>query len=456
MAIPDPKSIAVLGAGITGLTAAHRLHQLGHGVRVFEQSIRAGGAVRTEQIDGWLIEAGPNSLLSGEPALDALIAELGLDADRLSALPSSKYRYIVRRGQPVPAPLSPPALLTTPLFSLGAKLRLLAEFLTRRRVRTSDLSLAELVGSHFGREFVDYALNPFVTGVYAGNPARLSARHAFPKLWELERTHGSLLRGQLAAAKSRRARGASTPALFSFRRGLQTLTDTLASRLPRGALTLNASLEAMVPGEKWNVIWHDTAGTHTQSFDAIVVALPAHALAQLRIGALSERPLAALAAMEHPPVSSLFLGFRREQISHPLDGFGLLVPAVEKRSVLGVLFSSSIFPDRAPAGHSALTVLVGGTRQPELASLPTDQLLGAIQPDLHALLGVQGDPVFVRHTFWPRAIPQYNLGFEQFLTAISAAERAHPRLFVGGQACDGISLPACVAAGEKLAARVSS
>ncbi len=234
------------------------------------------------------------------------------------------------------------------------------------------------------------------------------------------------------------------------------MTDTLAARIPAGAITLNASLDAIVPGEKWSVIWHDTGGTHTQAFDAIVVALPAHALAQLRIGSLGERPLAALDAMDHPPVSSLFLGFRRDRVRHPLDGFGVLIPEIEKRSVLGILFSSSLFPNRAPEGHVALTVMVGGTRQPALASLATPKLIDAVRRDLTELLGVSGDPVFVRHSFWPRAIPQYNLGHEQFLTAIAAAERAHPSLFFGGQARDGVAVPACMAAGEKLAARVAS
>lgn len=449
------KSIAVLGAGITGLTAAYRLIQMGHRVRVFEQSPRTGGAIRTEEIDGWLVEGGPNSLLSGEPAAARLIDELGLAAERIPANPAAKNRYIVRRGRALAAPLSPPAFLGSPLFSPGAKLRLFAELLTKRRVRSTDVSLAEFVASHFGQEFVDYALNPFVSGVYAGNPAKLSARYSFPKLWELEQTHGSIIRGQIAMAKARKARGEARAGIFSFKHGLQTLTDTLAQRISPGAIALNAKLDAVVPGEKWSVVWHDDAATHTQVYDAVVAALPAHSLAQLRIGTLGERPLAALQLIEHPPVSSLFLGFRRDQVAHPLDGFGVLVPELERRSVLGILFSSALFPGRAPIGHVALTVMVGGARQPQLAGLSTDKLLAAIREDLTALLGVTGDPVFVRHAFWPKAIPQYNLGHEHFLTGMTAIENGHPGLFIGGQARDGIAVPACIAAGEKLAARAA-
>lgn len=451
------KSIAVLGAGATGLTAAHRLNRLGHGVRVFEQAGRVGGAIRTEITDGWLIEGGPNSLLAGEPALTTLLDELGLAATKLEASKAAKKRFIVRRGRALAAPMSPPAFLSTPLFSPFAKIRLFGELLVRPRVRTSDVSLAEFVAGHFGQEFVDYALNPFVGGIYAGNPARLSTRHAFPKLWEFEQKSGSIIRGQIAAAKARKASGAPKPpsGIFSFQNGLQTLTDALAAQLPAGAIALNTTLDSIVRSEdKWSVIWHDAGGTHTQTFDAIVVALPAHALAQLRLGPHGERPLAALAGVEHPPVSSLFLGYRREQVAHPLDGFGVLSPELERLAVLGVLFSSSMFPNRAPAGHVALTVMVGGTRRPELAALPTDKLIAAVQPDLAQLLGVTGAPTFVRHAFWPRAIPQYNLGYEQFLGAMTAAERAHPGLFIGGQARDGIAVPACLAAGEKLAQRV--
>ncbi|MCX6955980.1 MAG: protoporphyrinogen oxidase [Verrucomicrobia bacterium] len=455
MAAPSsvPRSIAVLGAGLTGLTAAFRLTQRGHRVRLFESSARVGGAIRTEQADGgWLIEAGPNALLTGEPALTALLSDLDLTTQLIAASPAARHRYVVRHGRPIAAPLSPPAFLSSPLFSFGAKIRLLAEFLRRPRVRLADLSIEEFVRSHFGQELADYALNPFVAGVYAGNPRKLSARHAFPALWQREQTHGSLLRAQLAAARTRTG---PAPGIVSFPRGLQTLPDTLVARLPVGTLTLNARLEALVPGPPWSVVWHDGTTAQTEKFDTVVAALPAPALATLRFGTLGERPLASLDAIEHPPVSSLFLGYRRDQVAHALDGFGLLVPEKENRSVLGVLFSSSLFPGRAPAGHVALTVMVGGTRQPDLARLPTDRLIAAVAPDLSHLLGVADAPVFSRHAFWPRAIPQYNLGHDQHLATMTACERAHPRFFLGGQARDGISLPACAAAGEKLALRAA-
>lgn len=450
------KSIAVLGAGATGLAAAFRLAQLGHKIRVFESSHRVGGAIQTELTDGWLIEGGPNSMLSGDPALTALIGELGLSRECLTANREAHNRYIVRRGRPVAAPTSPPSLLGSSLFSPAAKVRLLAEVFSRRRARTADTSLESFFSEHFGQEMVDYGLNPFVGGVYAGNPRTLSARHAFPKLWEIEQAHGSLIRGQLAEAKARRAPGQARAAggIISFRRGLQTLPATLAMRLPTGTLSRLAEIETLLPGPRWTIVWRNDGNTHQESFDAVIAALPAPTLARLRFGASGEQPLASLDTIEHPPVSSLFLGYRREQVAHPLDGFGVLVPEVEQRTVLGVLFSSSLFAGRAPAGHVALTAMVGGTRQPELARRPTAEILAAIEPDLRHLLGVSGAPVFQRHTFWPRAIPQYNLGYETHLETIAAAERTYPGFLVGGQVRDGIALPACIAAGEKLATRI--
>lgn len=452
MANPAPKSIAILGAGITGLTAAYRLTQRGFRVRVFEAANRVGGAIRTDIDDGWLIESGPNTLLAGDPALAALFDELGLTPEIAAANSLAKNRYIVRRGTPVAAPLSPPALLASPLFSARAKLRLVSELLARRRMRTGDVSLEELIRDHFGQEIVDYALNPFVSGVYAGNPKKLSARRSFPKLWAGEQRHGSLLRAQIAAAKTRDTRHRA--GIISFRRGLQTLPDAIAGKLPAGTLALNARVETLVPGATWNVIWADNTATHTEAFDTVLAALPAPALAQLRFDPNGERPLASLDTIEHPPVASFFLGYRREQVTHPLDGFGLLVPEVERRTILGVLFSSTLFPERAPAGRVALTVLVGGTRNPEIARLPADRLLARIEPDLRDLLGVHDAPVFQRHILWPRAIPQYDLGYEHHLETMAATERAYPGLFIGGQARDGIALPACIAAGERLAAQI--
>ena len=445
------KRIAVVGGGITGLTAAWRLQAQGHSVTVFEQSDRLGGAVSTTINDGWLVENGPNSLLESLQ-FDALVADLGLEAERRYAAPAAKNRYLVRGGRLVPVPMAPHKLLATPLFSIRTKLRLFAEPFFRARVRPADLSLAEFVRDHLGQEIVDYAINPLVAGIYAGDPETLSTKFAFPKLWEIEQTHGSLIRGQIAAMKARRARGEKPGArIASFARGLQTLPTALAAQLGAGAIRLRSAVVSVSPGPPWKLVSRHDGLAATEPFDAVVLALPAGALAQLPLGTSGERPLAALEHIDYPPVASLFLGFRREQVAHPLDGFGALVPEVERRSVLGVLFSSTLFADRAPTGHVALTVYVGGTRQPDLARLAPEILRPRVLADLRDLLGVRGDPVFAHTTFWAHAIPQYNLGYERFLDAMTETEARHPGLFIGGHVRDGISLANCIAAGQRLA-----
>lgn len=445
------KSIAVLGGGLTGLVAAHRLAQLGHRVRLFERGRRVGGAIRTEIAEGWLIEAGPNSF-QASPEMTELLRELDLENECLEPSPVAKNRYIARGPRAIALPASPAQLLATPLFSGATKLRVLRELFTSARTRTTDCSVATFAREHFGQEVLDYVVQPFVSGVYAGDAETLSLRHAFPKLSALEQRHGSLLRGQIATARERRKAGQpAVPRIFSFKRGLETLPLRLASRFSGGALALEAQVDRLVPGKFWQVIWHNSHATHTETFDAVVAALPAPALARLVIGEAGREPLASLAAIPHPPVSSLFLGFKRAHVAHPLDGFGLLVPACEKRAVLGVLFSSTLFAGRAPAGHVALTVLVGGALRPELAGQPVAALIDATRQDLRDLLGVDGVPVFSRHTFWSHAIPQYELGYERQLETMRACEQAHPGFFIGGQARDGISLPNCLAAGEKLA-----
>lgn len=449
--MPSPR-IAIVGAGITGLTAAFRLHRQGHAVSLFERSAQPGGSVRTIRENGWLVEAGPNSLQYGAPELKAVVKELGLEAVMLTAGPAGKKRFIVRGGRFVPVPAGPGPFFSTNLFSFGTKVRIFAELLKRPRIRATDLSLAELVRSHFNQELVDYAVNPLIAGIYAGDPEKLSVKHAFNMLWKAERSHGSLLRGMIALVKEKKARGESgVSPIVSFPEGLQALTDALAARLPAGALQLNTTVETVIPGRPHRLVCKRDGQSCSGEFDAVVLAVPASGLAQLTFGTLGERPLALLDSIPQPPVSSLYLGYRREQVAHPLDGFGGLVPAVEQRQVLGILFSTSLFPGRAPEGHVGLTVFAGGTRQPDNARLDTPALLQRIAPDLRDLVGVSGEPAFIKHTAWPKAIPQYNLGHERFLEPMTRCEQDHPGLFIGGNVRDGISLPDCLKAGERLA-----
>lgn len=451
------KQVVVLGAGVTGLTAAWALRRAGHRVHVLERSARAGGAIRSTREDGFLVEAGPNTMLLNEPRLLDFFHDIGLRDELVEASPHARNRFIVRAGRPVAAPMSPGQFLGTPLLSARAKWRLLREPFVRRPRREDEESIAAFAARRLGREVVDYAINPLIAGIYAGDPERLSLRHTFPTLHRFEREHGSLVRGALAAARARRKSGQPRfkSRSISFRSGLQAIIDALVHQVG-DSLHTRVELDALAPGPPWRVRFSRTGETATEvNADALVVAIPAHAAAALPFSSAVGQPLASLAQVEYPPVTTIALGFRRDQIAHPLDGYGVLVPAKENLRVLGTLFNSSLFPARAPEGCALLTSFVGGMRQPALAALPRDEVQALVVEDLRRLLGIAGAPLFASLTAWPRAIPQYQLGYGSILATIEAAEKRLPGLFIGGQCRDGVSVGDCIRAGLRLAARAA-
>ncbi len=444
-----PTRVAILGAGITGLTAAWHLRQAGFAPVVFEKNLRVGGAIGAVRSDGWLHELGPNSMLEGSTEVADFIDQIGLGARRLYAAEAARQRYIVRDGRLVAMPTSPVSFATTRLFSWRAKLRLLGEPWRARGRADREESVADFVVRRLGPEFLDYAINPFVGGVYAGDPTLLSVRHAFPKLHALEQEHGSLIRGAL---KRRNTSGGPKGRIFSFPNGLGELPQALAATLGDG-LHLRHTVHAVRhEGEEWHLDY-ETGGTHgTETFAAVICALPADALAALNFGPAPETErLRELREIEHPPVVSVFTGYKREEVLHPLDGFGLLVPQVEHRLILGTLFSSTLFPDRAPPGYVGLTTFVGGMREPELAGLGESELVRVVQSELARLIGVRGAPVYSHVHYCPRAIPQYTLDYQRHKDAIETVEAAAPGLFIGGNCRDGISLANCIASGRRLA-----
>ena len=436
-------SVAVVGGGVTGLAAAYRLHSRGHLVTVYEAAPRVGGVVRTERREGYLAEAGPNTLTEPNPLVAALLEELGLAHRRVEASAAARTRYVVRGGRPVALPSSPRDLLTTRAFSLRAKLTILAEPFLRRGEPAGEESVAGFVRRRLGGEVLDYAADPFVAGIYAGDPAALSMRHALPRVHALEREHGSLVRGAFA-------RGRRSLLPFSFPDGLGEIPLALAARLG-DRIRSDAPVQTIAraaPG--WLVRGADDETRH----DAIVLAVPAHAFAALRMEGPSGARLAELAAIPHAPVGVVTLGFRRGDVAHRLDGFGVLVPAVERRRVLGTLFSSTLFPGRAPPGHVTLTTFVGGARRPELAALEAGAMVTLVQEELAELLGARGEPTFRHVVRWSRAIPQYVLGYERWLDLMAEIERANPGLFLAGSYRGGVALGDALGSGLEAAMRV--
>jgi protoporphyrinogen/coproporphyrinogen III oxidase len=455
---PAPHVI-VIGAGLTGLTTAWQLAKNGADVTVIESEEMVGGAVKSMRRDGYLVEHGPNSCTL-TPELSQLVDALDLKALLRIAAPQAQRRYIVRDGRALAVPSSPLAMLRSPLFSFGAKLRLLAEPFIARRTAQGDESVAAFVQRRLGAEPLTWAVDPFVSGVYAGDPAQLSVRHAFPRLAALEREHGSLLRGAIAGSRKSRAvaEHSGVPrqkhTMVSFADGLSTLPLAIADDIGAANILRRTRVQAIghADGRAAVVVERDDARRVIRA-DAVVSTLPLHALTRIELGAQCRESLVQLSEVHYPPVVSLALGFRRADVAHALDGFGCLVPAAEHRHLLGVLFSSTLFDGRAPDGHVLLTCFLAGVRQAEVASLDTQALLDVVQPELAALLGVTGAPKFVQHTVWPHAIPQYNIGHDQASHAADEIEALVPGLIVDGQFRRGVSVGDCISSGATIATR---
>lgn len=472
----ERRSVAIVGAGITGLVAAYELRRRGINITLFEASHRSGGAIQTTHADGFLAEHGPNSFVTSAP-VDALLQALRLTDDVVEANADAQRRYLVRDGQLRAFPMTPPAMLSTKLLSLRAKLRILLEPLMRTRLDTGDESVASFVRRRMGHEVLDYTVDPFISGIFAGDPETLSMAHAFPRVLELERRYGSLSKGLMAqrrravseATASTAAGGpmnataagstaGASPArarLISFVDGMQTLTDALEASLA-GALKLECPVSLVHRDNSRWVVDAGADGSISRRFDAIVMATPAHALAAMELPAALRRFSAPIERVEYPPMSTVTLGFHRRDVAHPLDGFGVLVPAVEQRSLLGVLFNSTLFPDRAPDGYVTLTCFVGGARMPERAREDSDLLMERVLTDLRQLLGVRGEPVFASHIYWPRAIPQYAVGYQSVKDAAEDTERLNPGLYLAGNYRNGVSVGDCVASGVDVGERVAA
>lgn len=439
------QKVAIIGAGITGLTAAFELKEKGIDCTVFEASDRVGGCIKTVQEDGFLVECGPNSILDTHPNLGKLISRLGLDEQKLGSNPAASNRFIVRNGNPIALPSSPPALIKSKAFSTRAKLRLLKEPFIKSTSNPSE-SLADFVVRRLGQEFLDYAINPFVSGVYAGDPAKLATCHAFPKLYELEQQYGSLIKGAIKGSKERkkRAETASKDArMFTFNEGMEVFPKTLAAKL-EGCIRLEhpiAGLSRLESG-RWNI--------GGEGFTDVVLAIPAHTMPRLQ----TPFDLDLFSEIYYPPVASLSLGFNSNQFTHPLDGFGMLIPKIENRFSLGALFPSSIFPDRAPAGMALLTLFIGGSQSPERAQMDEDEMMADVLKDLRDLLGLDGEPIYKRLSVYPQAIPQYVVGYDKYLDHMKQIETAHPGIHFAGHYRDGISVSNSILSGINVAERI--
>jgi oxygen-dependent protoporphyrinogen oxidase len=439
--------VVVVGAGVSGLATAFGLARHGLAVEVLEAATKAGGAIGTVRRDGALYETGPNSALDTTPLIGELIAAAGIEGERVAASEIANTRFVVKNARPVPLPMSPGAFLATPLFSFGAKARLAIEPFIARPPEAEEETVARFVRRRLGHEFLDYAIEPFVAGIYAGDPDRLSVPAAFPKLHALESRYGSLIVGAILGARERRKRAETaknTAKSFSFANGMQTLTDALARGIHQVTLGARAVSMERAPDGSFTVTFEKDGTRFMRTARAVVLAVPAYEAARLT-ASLAPDASAALAEIEYPPVTVVASAYRREDVAHPLDGFGFLAPRVEGRAVLGTLFSSSMFAGRAPAGTVLLTTFVGGRRNPQLALAGDDEIVARVAADHRALLGAGKPALWNALARWPRAIPQYELGHLGRIRRLAEAEEAVPGLRFRANYRGGVSVGDCIA-----------
>jgi oxygen-dependent protoporphyrinogen oxidase len=451
--------IVVVGGGMSGLTTAWWLQRAGSEVTVLESGAAAGGTMRTVHDDGWLVEQGPNSALETTPLFGEMFDALGILGERAYADPASDRRYILRDGTLHPLPMSAGAFLRSRLWTPAGKARLLKEPFVGKGTR--EESVAEFVERRLGREFLDFAINPFVAGVYAGSPEHLSVRAAFPKLYALEEKYGGLIKGMVLGARERKRRAEKAKdraRMFSFAGGMETFPATIAKHLGRrirtGVRVIRCTVqEGTGEGRTYRLDFEEAGRTLTLDADVVVFSVPAFVAAGLVRGI--DRVLAdRLAEVQYPPVAEVFLGYPEDRLGRPLDGFGYLIPAVEKRRILGTIWSSALFPGRAPSGHAALTTFVGGSRNPELLGRSDADLVAMTREELGEIMGVRGEPAFSRVMRWDRAIPQYTLGYGALLETLDRCELQQPGLFFCSNYRGGIAVGDCVMSGHRTAGRV--
>ncbi len=445
------RRVAVIGGGLAGLAAACQLRRLGAAPVVFERDPDVGGVVQTRNRDGWVIDTGPSLAAEPDIAVRSMLAAAGFSENTVRASPAGATRYIVLHGAPVPLPRTTSEFTASPLLSLAGRLRLLKERFIPPRGDAAEESVDAFARRRFGDEMADRMFDPLIASTCAGDPREIAARYAFPALVGHERRGGSGLQGSARAtmAARRRAKGRLMGS-WSCRDGMQQLPRQLAHWI--GEVRTGAPVRAVVATREGVDV---SVGGTVESFDAVVFATPAGALASVAIDIPNSHRFDAIAATPTASVASISLGFRRDQVAHPLDGSRLLVPSVERRAILSVVFPSSVFPGRAPPDHVLLTAFVGGTRRPELLDRSETELLALVQRELAELLGVRGVPVMSDVAIWRDALPQMVAGHGERLAAADAIEAASPAVALTGAWRDGLSIGEVMLGGMHAAARLS-
>ena len=440
--------VAIIGGGVSGLATAFDLQRRGHRVAVLERQAHAGGNAISERIGGFLMEHGPSTVNAASAAARAFSRDLGLDPARCELGAGVRRRYLVDDGALSAISVHPLGFLLSGYLSLPARLRLMAEIAVPPRRDGAEETVAEFCSRRFGPEFSRRVIDPLVGGLFAGRADDLSLSAVFPALANLERESRSVSLGVLA----RRRRGGKMPSrrLFSWQNGIGSLPRALGAWLGE-AVWSGVAVRRIRPASGGFSI--TTKGAGTVRARSVVIATQPHVAAQLLDG-LSPDGATAAGGIDAPPLAVVFLGYRREQVGHPLDGLGYLAAPEEGSDLTGAQFCSTMFPGRAPEGHVAVAGYVGGARAPDLATLPAADLIDLARREFGQLIGANGAPVIARVRHWALGIPQYRRGHGERVDRLSSLEHQVPGLFVTGNYLRGPSVAVCLAGAEQTAGHV--
>jgi len=450
-------AIAIIGGGISGLTAAWTLHKKGVPYRLLEAGPSLGGVIRTEEKDGFVLEGGPDSILAQKPEGVALCRELGL-ADRLIPTnPELKAVYILHRGKLHPLPegmmLAVPTrifpMIKTGLFSWPGKLRMGLDLVKPAGPQNGDESIAAFLRRRFGQEAVERLGEPLLAGIHAGDPERLSILATFPRFRDLEAKHGSLVRGMLAAPRPKPKPGARPLAAFySLRGGLRELVDALVARLDAASLRTGAVVESVARGEDGFAI--GLRGGETVRTSRVIVAAPGPKIAPALEGLLPEASRT-LRAIPFASSATVLLGYRRSDVTHALDGYGMVVPQGEGLRTTALSFVSTKFAHRAPEGHVLLRGFLGGVRDEGVLDLSDEEMVKTVERDMGPILGLKGTPRLARVFRWPSGTPQLEVGHLDRMRAVEKAVAEVPGLYLTGAGIWSTGIPDSVAHATRLA-----
>jgi oxygen-dependent protoporphyrinogen oxidase len=449
--------IAIVGGGISGLSLAYALKEKRNDldIKVFEANSRPGGKIFTEKIDGYVCEAGVNGFLDNKPSTLELAAKIGLPP--LRSNDNSRKRFIFTEGELRQLPESPAKFMLSNFLTLQGRLRMMAEYFIPAADK-DDETMEAFAKRRVGKEFFEKLLDPMASGVYAGDPAKMSIRSCFSKVYELERKYGGLLKGFAAIGKEAKRSGKKVEAgpggtLMSFNGGMYSLIETLKGILGSSSIITGKEARGLEKSGSCYIL-HFGDGSEYEA-ECVVLASPAHDSAQI-VRDFDKGIHDVLVTIPYPALSVISFGLKREKISCDVNMFGFLIPGKEKRKILGTLFDSSIFPDRAPEGYVLLRSMVGGARAESLAMIDDGKLIGIVRDELADIIGLRSEPEFQRIFRWEKAIPQYELGHYRKLEALDAASAKHKGFYLTGNAYQGVAVNDCIANSLLLAEKITS